>query len=313
MTHPPTFSVIIPTYNRAALVDDAIRSVLAQTYPNWELIVVDDGSTDDTPKVLVPYGADERITVIYQRNRGKSGARNRGIEAARGHYLCFLDSDDWWLSHHLATLAAAIERQPDFSGIYRTRMQTVRGEELLSVTQDYEPASGMTPFEFFGRHMVGIHTLAYPSAVFDVYRYDERFRYFQDTQLLLRILRAYPLRQLPVLTAICRDHRGRSSHMATDASTILANLENNVAAIRSVFPRGPADMPAWEHHLQRDMVAKKYYDYATILLAGGHVRASVGVIKKALRQNNTLWSKRPYLKYFASIATKVLFDYPKLS
>ncbi|MBA7606548.1 hypothetical protein ES703_13698 [subsurface metagenome] len=91
----PLVSVIIPTYNRSHVICKAIESVLQQTYQNIELIVVDDGSTDDTPSKLAVYG--QRVRVLRQDNSGPSIARNRGVEASHGEILAFLDSDDLWL------------------------------------------------------------------------------------------------------------------------------------------------------------------------------------------------------------------------
>lgn len=92
-------SVIIPTYNRAHIVGEAIDSVLGQTYPNVELIVVDDGSTDKTLDVLAGYG--DRIKVVAQKNGGPAAARNRGLAEARGEFIAFQDSDDLWLPEKL--------------------------------------------------------------------------------------------------------------------------------------------------------------------------------------------------------------------
>src|SRR5262249_43626334 len=87
-------TVIIPTFNRGHIVTDAIDSVLAQTVPCLEIIVVDDGSRDDTRERLVPYM--DRIVYIYQHNQGVSAARNTGVDAAKGDLIAFLDSDDVW-------------------------------------------------------------------------------------------------------------------------------------------------------------------------------------------------------------------------
>jgi glycosyltransferase involved in cell wall biosynthesis len=96
----PLISVIIPTYNRAHCIDEAIQSVLAQTAQNWELLVIDDGSTDKTAEVLAKYG--DKIRAIKQANSGPSAARNLGARSARGKFLAFLDSDDKWLPDKLA-------------------------------------------------------------------------------------------------------------------------------------------------------------------------------------------------------------------
>jgi glycosyltransferase involved in cell wall biosynthesis len=91
--------VIIPSYNTAKYISHTIDSVLGQTYKDYEIIVVDDGSTDNTKEVLKPYM--DQIKYMYQKNRGRAGARNTGIKAARGKYIAFLDSDDLWTSEKL--------------------------------------------------------------------------------------------------------------------------------------------------------------------------------------------------------------------
>jgi glycosyltransferase involved in cell wall biosynthesis len=91
----PAVSVIIPTYNRGWILKEAVDSVLSQDFYNFELIVVDDGSEDNSPDIIASYG--DRIKVIRQKNKGVSSARNRGIASSSGRYIAFLDSDDLWL------------------------------------------------------------------------------------------------------------------------------------------------------------------------------------------------------------------------
>jgi glycosyltransferase involved in cell wall biosynthesis len=106
-TSLPKASIIMPAYNRADTIHRAVKSAQAQTLTDWELIVVDDGSTDGTDE-LVPRD-DPRITVIRQENQGFVGARNTGLRAARGEYIAFLDSDDEWMSHHLELCVGFLE------------------------------------------------------------------------------------------------------------------------------------------------------------------------------------------------------------
>jgi len=103
----PRVSIILPTFNRRDTVMRAIRSVRAQTFQEWELIVVDDGSTDDTAALIA--GADPRLIVIRQNNAGFTEARNTGIRAAKGEYIAFLDSDDEFLPHHLELCVAFLD------------------------------------------------------------------------------------------------------------------------------------------------------------------------------------------------------------
>lgn len=104
----PRFSVIVPTYNRANYVTEAIESILSQSFQDHEIIVVDDGSTDNTKDVLARY--EGRIRYIYQANSGVSAARNAGIRHAQGEWLAFLDSDDIWLPDYLACQMEQINR-----------------------------------------------------------------------------------------------------------------------------------------------------------------------------------------------------------
>jgi glycosyltransferase involved in cell wall biosynthesis len=107
----PLVSVIIPTYNRARMIKEAVDSVLAQDFKDFELIVVDDGSTDNTSDVLSSYADD--ISIFYQENKGVSAARNRGIAEASGQFIAFLDSDDLWLPKKLTTQVEFFNQTPD--------------------------------------------------------------------------------------------------------------------------------------------------------------------------------------------------------
>jgi len=111
-------SVVIPLYNKGSYIARALNSVLAQTFRDFEVIVVDDGSTDDGAAIVKGFG-DPRIRLIQQENRGVSAARNRGIAAARAELVAFLDADDEWLPGHLETLLRLEVRFPE-AGVYAT-------------------------------------------------------------------------------------------------------------------------------------------------------------------------------------------------
>ncbi|MDJ0781747.1 MAG: glycosyltransferase [Desulfosarcinaceae bacterium] len=112
LSPPPLVSAIIPTHNRAWCLARAVDSVLDQTFTDVELIVVDDGSTDDTAPLLANYG--DRLKVIDQPNRGVSAARNTGVRAARGRWIALLDSDDHWLPNKLRTQLDWLDAHPDY-------------------------------------------------------------------------------------------------------------------------------------------------------------------------------------------------------
>lgn len=113
---PVRVSVVIPTYNRAADVGRALDSVLSQTYPATEVIVVDDGSTDNTEEVVARFGS--RVTYIRQPNSGVSAARNRGFRVATGEWIAFLDSDDWWLPEKIQLQIEALRGKPGAVLVY---------------------------------------------------------------------------------------------------------------------------------------------------------------------------------------------------
>src|SRR5687768_9931393 len=115
----PKVSVVIPVYNRAKYVGETIESVLSQTYQDFELIVVDDGSTDGSRKVLESFG--NRVTVLEhpnRENRGQSAAINRGLAAARGEFVGMLDSDDLWLPRKLELQVGFLDKHPEIGLVY---------------------------------------------------------------------------------------------------------------------------------------------------------------------------------------------------
>lgn len=119
------FSVIIPLYNKAPYVAKAIESVLAQTFNDYELIIVDDGSKDDSADIAAQaIEGHANCRLIRQNNAGVSTARNNGVAVSQGDYLCFLDADDWWDPHFLEEMAKLIEEFPE-AGIYGTNYTIV--------------------------------------------------------------------------------------------------------------------------------------------------------------------------------------------
>ncbi|RMF72136.1 MAG: glycosyltransferase family 2 protein [Acidobacteria bacterium] len=154
MTHPcpdgPLVSVVIPTFNRADMVGDAIDSVLAQTWPRVECIVVDDGSTDGTAAVLERYRG--RIVAIRQENRGLAAARNAGLRLARGELVGFLDSDDAWLPTLVERVVDAFRREPALGAVFVAEQEIdERGRPLGIVHRKRTPGPRFTPEGMIGR------------------------------------------------------------------------------------------------------------------------------------------------------------------
>ncbi len=114
------FSIIIPTHNRASFLPKAIDSVLEQSISNWELIVVDDGSTDNTAEVVKEFLSDNRIKYHYQENSERGAARNKGIALSSGDFLTFMDSDEYMDNNRLEKLVAGIEKNGIKKALYFT-------------------------------------------------------------------------------------------------------------------------------------------------------------------------------------------------
>ena len=176
----PTFSVVIPVYNGAGTIARAIESVLAQTYAASELIVVDDGSTDETARVVAEFG--QRVTYLHQENAGVSAARNNGVRRAKGEWLAFLDADDWYYPDRLRWHAEWIRRDPsldfltgdydyrrlDGSLISRSMEITEAGVALLGKAQGArEVVMGLDEMApFIENHFGDTHTLTVPRRTF---------------------------------------------------------------------------------------------------------------------------------------------------
>lgn len=114
----PVVSVILPTYNRARFVGEAIASVQAQSFPDWELVVIDDGSHDATEDVVAPFLVDRRIRYIRQQNAGSSSARNRGLEETSAALVAYIDSDNTWYPDFLALAVHHLAAHPEIDFVY---------------------------------------------------------------------------------------------------------------------------------------------------------------------------------------------------
>ena len=202
---PPTVSVIIPSYQRAHLIRDTIDSVLAQTYQDFEIIVVDDGSTDETRKVVAGYG--EQVRYIYQelrdtpnsRDTGTRAARSRniGTRAARGEFVAFLDSDDLWLPEKLAMQVPLFDQDPEVGLVYcdLSYFAPDGPMERPSRFNTHPPQSGHALREMFIQKCP-MHTstvVLRRQCLNTVGLFDEGLSYFEDQDLWFRLAKVFKI------------------------------------------------------------------------------------------------------------------------
>ena len=187
----PLVSVIIPTYNRGWVLREAIDSVLAQEFKDFELIVVNDGSTDDTGQILEAYGQD--LMILRQTNRGVSAARNRGIAAADGRLVAFLDSDDLWLPRKLSSQVDFFNSNPA-ALINQTEEIWIRNGVRVNPKTRHHKFSGMIFEQSLGLCLVSPSAVMMKKSLFDaVGVFDEDLPACEDYDLWLRISWRYPV------------------------------------------------------------------------------------------------------------------------
>ena len=230
------FSVILPTYNRAHLLPKAIQSVCDQKLQNWELILIDDGSTDNTKNVVAAF-KDVRIKYVWQENQERSTARNNGIALAKGRYICFLDSDDYFLPEHLANIFAKIEKHNFPEAVFMTGMDiTDINGKVLRFVSPLPEKEDLHIFILENLLTVFSNPLAVHKSIFTKYKYAPRFSLWEDTHLWVRVLREFPLYQIPQCTVVNIAHE-ESGIVKAARDVSLRNVGNYKNAIDDLFTK----------------------------------------------------------------------------
>lgn len=266
-------SVIIPTYNRSNCLQDAIESVFSQTYSNIELIVINDGSTDDTADHLEKYNS-EITTITNDENKGVSYSRNRGIKCATGEYVAFLDDDDQWRSDKLERQVEIIEDLPaDYCGIY-TGARTIQygkviGETHQRITGDIYPEIMVRFFAFPFTSF-----LLRRDAVEKIGKFDTTMNRGEDWDLTIRLAREYNFE------AIDEPLVDRTIH----EENVSGDPRHGVESRRDIWEKHGEDIKRYPQVKRRFDYLLRRYEGLYELSRGNRLRAGKKFIKNLQKQ-----------------------------
>ena len=276
----PVASVVIPTYNRKTYIRETLDSVLEQNFPDFEVIVVDDGSTDGTHEVIQPYL--DRIRYIRQQNRGAAAARNIGVRNARGAYIAFMDSDDLSVPEHLQILYDFLARNPEYAmvigngayleGRFHNRSTVIAARRAAQLAQ-----RGVTLRDVFDGRVVRLQgVMARKSVLEEIGLLDEWFRISYDLDLTLRIVKSHRVGFVNQVVYLYRKHGGNIS-----ADDELRSREN-LRALDKVMSDYPEAVDFIGRHAFFRLYAHRYYRLAKALAEKGDMRGTREAIQQAI-------------------------------
>lgn len=324
----PLVSVVMPCYNRAAFLREALQAIVAQTYPHWELILVDDGSTDNTKEVLDQLVDELKITqplhYIYQANGGAYAARNTGLSRVQGQYVALYDSDDLWLPHHLHDGVKALEEHPEIDWVYADCKKVDLATGRVVADSGFRESGKPHPFMtlktidhgrlriFDDPNVVAmqlqsnlcclLQTAVIRAKVFEGHPFVAEYRNEGEDELYpsRAIKRGFRLAYFDDVHLVYRFHADNSSTAAVGAS-IEKQLRVSSAAIRGYeefardMPLTDAEARAINYRLANEFFWKRGY---TILWLNGRAKQAWPEFHKGIMLNPRRWHLwRAYLRY----------------
>ena len=222
MQNKPVFSVLVPTYNQAQYLGAALDSLLAQSYPNWEAIIVNDGSTDATVEVLDTYARkDTRFRVVHKTNGGAASALNVGLELAQGEWICWLSSDDLFEPRKLAIHVDWIRKHPEcrfFFTLFRYLDEATGQLSDPPLWGKGNPERAWQVLEMLRcTYVHGNSICIHRDAWARVGKFNETLRYGQDYDMWLRLVASFPAIFIPERTCVTRVHSSQETHRFPEA------------------------------------------------------------------------------------------------
>ncbi len=230
----PLVSIVIPCYNHGHFLSAAIESCLAQTYPHLEVIVVDDGSTDNTKKVCKDYPS---VSYLYQQNQGLPASRNNGVLTAKGDFVVFLDADDWLYPDGVQCNIHYLLRNPELafvSGGYVNVYEDNTPDMFVTVTVNTDHYRNLLAYNYIGM----VAAVIFRRSIFNEFRFDEELKSCEDHDLYLKVSRKYPVLHHTNIIAAYRRHAGNMSALVPRMlSTALQVLKRQEPFLKSALEK----------------------------------------------------------------------------
>jgi glycosyltransferase involved in cell wall biosynthesis len=289
MKNEPKVSVVIATYNRADFLPATVESVLAQRFRDFELIIVDDGSTDETREVIRSFG--DRIHYFYQKNRGPSAARNLGVRHAKAQWISIQDSDDLCAPNHLATLYGYAKNRPDCgmviaNGAYLGGPEHNR-QTIIPIDKSQRlVVNGIKLADIFEKSIVRLQAALVSKEAYNlVGGHDESLRICMDLDLSFRLFMRFPIAYLDEVVFFYRKHEGNTGRNEE------LRLTENIHAIEKLLQAFPDTRQMLGAETIARRLAYRYYR-----LAKGRWKRQDGTrAREALREAIAL---RPHNLYY---------------
>jgi len=272
----PLVSVIIPTYNRSEMLKRALESVRAQTFPDYEIVVIDDGSEDDTPRLVASLPGPIRYVRIEQA--GPAAARNAGIEAAAGELLAFLDSDDEWLPEHLARTVPILQERQEVGLVYHAYHRVDESGRRIPLRRNRPQPGGRVTGALFAYDFILPSTVVCRrSLVCRAGAFDSRMVPSEDYDLWLRMSLLCEFAFVGEPLALRRIHAGNISRQRKARNEIVR------AILKERFCSELGGREVIRPQLSRAVLAKAFYRSGRLLWLAGHRASARQLLRHALR------------------------------
>lgn len=288
----PAVSIIIPTFNRVELLRAALDSVAAQTFSDYEVLVIDDGSTDGTREYIASRPEPARIRYLYQQNQGVAEARNHGLRVVHSPYVAFLDSDDLWAPEFLERTMGLLRQEPDLALVY-TRFTSMGADGRVLSRHNKEPFGGdVTPRLFASTFIHTSAVVARSHVIRDAGGFDGRLSHNEDYDLWLRLSLRHRFGLIPEPLCVRRCHPNSLAHNGCTPDVLLrkANLLHRFYELGGGKPKISLEVAS-------NRLAKVYYTAGKALCRAGRPKEAATALRRSLefdrgRLKTWLWYLR---------------------